>query len=97
MCCAVSVVRNCCFTQESCVDQIVEELTLCKVEYEKLVLAVDNTRHQLYMSGMDITSEEGKLQFAQCVCATQQVCMPSLKENLLESYRLAKASLKVSH
>lgn len=63
LCCAVSVVRNCCFTQESCVDHIVEELTLCKVEYEKLVLAVDNTRHQLYMSGMDITSEKGKLQF----------------------------------
>jgi len=81
LCYAVSVVQNCCFTQETCVDQIVEELSLCKVEYEKLVLAVDNTRHQLYVSGMDITSEEGKLQFAQCMCATQQVCMLPLKVN----------------
>lgn len=83
--------------QGTCLDQIVEELTLCIVEYEKLVLAVDNTRHQLYVSGMDITDEKGKLQFPQCVCATQQVCMPPLKENLLGSYRLAKASLKMSH
>lgn len=52
-----------CFAQEKSLDQIVEELTACRVEHEKLALAIDSSRHQLHVSGLDITSE-GK---PQCV------------------------------
>ena len=46
-----------CFTQEKSLDQIVEELTACRVEHEKLALAIDSSRHRLHVSGLDITSE----------------------------------------
>ena len=48
---------------------------MCRVEYERLVLAVDSSRHQLHMSGLDIISE-GKphMPFSVCYSPNMHIC-----------------------
>ena len=71
-----------------------EELTACKVEHEKLALAIDSSRHQLFVSGLDITHEGTPQCMLWCLCDFAIIHAVSLVEELVRELQACKCLIE---